>query len=253
MAKAGPTYDKSQVNTAAVNNQVRTRQYPADKAFDYAAANGIRTNQYTPDQVLPNQVGPAQIPPATDASIPGTGGGQRGSVGDWIGGVVSNLPIPSGPARHYPTEPVYSAPATYAQPASVTVPQTAAASSGIVDLVLEDVKLVADATLVAGPAYAVRFRNQGTQACGKFVVAVLASLDGQVGQHAPRAVMEVPALGAGEMGELVLRLPGAAMKMGAEQSPFRYVVLVVDGTNSVAELDEQNNGAVVERSALSAE
>src|SRR5262249_16799473 len=42
------------------------------------------------------------------------------------------------------------------------------------DLVLEDVKLVAPATLVAGPAYRVKFRNQGTAVAANFEVAILA-------------------------------------------------------------------------------
>jgi len=40
------------------------------------------------------------------------------------------------------------------------------ASIGSADLVLEDVHLASPATLVAGPAYTVKFRNQGTADAG---------------------------------------------------------------------------------------
>ena len=65
-----------------------------------------------------------------------------------------------------------------------TSPATTAVATGI-DLVLEDVKLASPATLVAGPAYTIKFRNQGTKAAGKFEVAILAGLAGKLTADAP--------------------------------------------------------------------
>lgn len=118
------------------------------------------------------------------------------------------------------------------------------------DLVLEDVKLFDDSTLVDGPAYSVRFRNQGVQPSGKFLVAVIAALDGTLSQDDPRVVMEVPALYPGEMRDLVVRLPVAALKMGPQRAEFSYLIVMVDATNTVSDTDEENNAAVLERAAL---
>jgi hypothetical protein len=118
---------------------------------------------------------------------------------------------------------------------------------------LEDVTVFEDATLVAGPAYSVRFRNQGLAASGKFVVAAAASLDGQVRPTAPQVSLEVPPLYPGEMRELVLRLPAAAMKMGVAGTPFSNLIVKVDAADAVGELDKTNNSAVVERTALGAQ
>ena len=56
---------------------------------------------------------------------------------------------------------------------------------------LEDIQLAAPATLVAGPAYTVKFRNQGTDSATKFQVAVLAGIDDKMTADAPRGVVEV--------------------------------------------------------------
>ncbi len=81
------------------------------------------------------------------------------------------------------------------------------------DLLLEDIQLEAPATVVAGPAYRVRFRNQGSQDAGKFVVAIFAALDGNVNEQSPKAVIEVPTLPAQQATEVVLRLPQAVMML----------------------------------------
>jgi len=162
-----------------------------------------------------------------------------GGWGSRVGGVFSQRPFPgygggyiSGNAA---ATPVYEAapPVAYAAPQPVT-------TAGNADLVLEDVRMVADATLVAGPAYQVRFRNQGMAAAGTFVVAAVTSTDGQFNPEAPRAMLEVPSLAAGEMREVVLRVP---------RTQFSHLILMVDATSSVSELDETNNNAVIERAA----
>jgi hypothetical protein len=127
-------------------------------------------------------------------------------------------------------------------------PQSAPAEGGI-DVVLEDVELAGEATLVAGPAYAVRFRNQGLQSTGKFVVLVAASLDGRLAQDAPKAVIEVPGIEGGKGIELMLRLPKTALQMN-EGKGFSHLIVMVDAKNSLVESDKSNNGAVLERAAL---
>jgi hypothetical protein len=139
-------------------------------------------------------------------------------------------------------------------PAGVTTASAAmpVADSGI-DLVLEDVKLAAPATLVAGPAYTVTLRNQGMAPAGQFVVAVLAGLDGKLAQNAPRGGIEVSSLAAGEVKEVTLRLPQKALQFaGPDGQPtaFTHLFVAVDPMNAVAETDKTNNTAVVERAAL---
>jgi hypothetical protein len=121
------------------------------------------------------------------------------------------------------------------------------------DLVLEDITLAAPATLVAGPAYTVKFRNQGTAAAGKFEVAILAGFDGKLTEDAPRAVFEAASLAAGDVKEVTLRLPQKALKLpSADGTPagFTHLFVAVDLLNTIAETDETNNTAVVERAAL---
>ena len=60
---------------------------------------------------------------------------------------------------------------------NTTTPATTTAAATGIDLVLEDVTLASPATLVAGPAYTVKFRNQGTRPAGKFQVAIIAGFN----------------------------------------------------------------------------
>jgi hypothetical protein len=123
---------------------------------------------------------------------------------------------------------------------------------GQVDLVLEDIELAGEATVVAGPAYVVRFRNQGLQAAGKFSVLLAASLDSHLAQDAPKTVIEVPGLEPGKGIELTLRLPMTALRMGEGKVPFSHLIVMVDATNLIEESDKSNNGAVLERGELEA-
>jgi len=158
--------------------------------------------------------------------------------GGYTGGDVS-------PAIYNADEPA-PAPVTTA---SATAPL---ADTGI-DLVLEDVKLAAPATLVAGPAYTVTFRNQGTADAGKFQVAIAAGFNQQLKGNDPRAMIEILSLAAGEVKEVTLRLPHRAMLVeddGRGLVSFRYLTVAIDATNVVAETDKTNNTAVVERAAI---
>jgi len=135
----------------------------------------------------------------------------------------------------------------------MTASAVAPAADASVDLVLEDVKLAAPATLVAGPAYTVTFRNQGTAPAGKFEVAILAGLDGKLIDDAPRAVVEVASLAAGEAKQVTLRLPQKALKLAradGTSTAFTHLFVAVDLMNTVAETDKTNNTAIVERAAL---
>jgi hypothetical protein len=139
--------------------------------------------------------------------------------------------------------------------ASAPVTVASAPGTGRVDLVVEDIRMVQPATLIAGPAYQVKFRNQGTLAAGTFRVGIFAALDGKA-SDAARALVDVPGLAAGEVGEVTLRLPAAAMKLvsvSTEQpAPFSQLMVAVDPDNLIVESDKTNNVATVDRSAVEA-
>lgn len=143
-------------------------------------------------------------------------------------------------------------PVVVAQP--VVVGAAAPVAAGSPDLVLEDLKLMSPATSIAGPAYRLKFRNQGTGAAGNFQVAMLAGFAGNLADDAPRAVVEVPGLFAGESLEVTLRLPASAMRMAHADYPrpvaCTHLYVGVDFQASVAEVDETNNIAVVPRSEI---
>ena len=60
-----------------------------------------------------------------------------------------------------------------------------------VDLLVENIALASPATKVAGPAYTITVRNQGSEAAAKFNIALFASLDGKVNEQCPKAFLEV--------------------------------------------------------------
>lgn len=122
------------------------------------------------------------------------------------------------------------------------------AKTGSVDLVLEDLRKSDEATAVAGPAYAVRFRNQGALPAGKFAVLIVVSVDGKLAPDAPRSAIEMPALAAGESHEVILRLPASAMQPSATGQTFQRLIVLIDPLETVRELDESNNKAVVDAS-----
>ncbi|MDZ4817961.1 MAG: CARDB domain-containing protein [Planctomycetota bacterium] len=145
-----------------------------------------------------------------------------------------------------PAQPVYKKAETKAvQPRSKAVPTVsvakAAKQTGSVDLVLEDAAMVQEATKLAGPAYSIRFRNQGLADAPKFKVAVVTSQDGSYSETAPKATVEVPSLKAGESKDVVLRLPRAK---------FSHLILMIDADDEVTESDKDNNATVIERGEL---
>ncbi|HTM52594.1 MAG TPA: CARDB domain-containing protein [Pirellulales bacterium] len=148
--------------------------------------------------------------------------------------------------------PVYEAPATQSYQSYAQATQAQPVGTGSVDLVLEDVRMIDRATVAAGPAYAVRFRNQGTANAGAFRVAIFAAA-GSLNDDAPRAVIEVPGLSAGETKEMALRLPVSAMRLvssNGSQGAFDRLLVLVDPDDAVVESDKTNNLAGIDRAAL---
>ncbi|WP_428306906.1 hypothetical protein [Lacipirellula sp.] len=168
--------------------------------------------------------------------------------------IVANRPVSGGgmvaaPAMEYASVPAEEA---FIEAAPAEAVETFAAMSNA-DLVLEDLQLVANATAIAGPAYRVQFRNQGSASAGDFYVVVLAGVAATPTEDAPRAVLHVASVAPGEAVEAVLRLPAAAMRMtdasGAHQA-MTHLFVSLDFTDAIAEVDETNNLAVVETEAL---
>ena len=174
-------------------------------------------------------------------------GGRRGkrSSGNSSSG-YSQQPTPVTVATATPTTAPTKTNLVPTLTAVATNPVTT--KSGSVDLVLEDLRKSDEATAVAGPAYAVRFRNQGALPAGKFAVLIVVSVDGKLAPDAPRSAIEIPALGAGESHEVILRLPAAAMKPSAAGQTFHRLIVMIDPLESVRELDESNNKAIVDAS-----
>lgn len=139
-------------------------------------------------------------------------------------------------------------------PVSAQLP-TSATNYGMasVDLVLEDVQLIEPATLLVGPAYRVKFRNQGLTAAGKFRVAIVAGLDGQASEQSPKTLVDVPGLASSEASEVTVRLPVSAMKLagaGGQATVFTHLLVAADFDNGLTESDKTNNVAVIERTML---
>ena len=191
---------------------------------------------------LPNGTSTGSGSTSTNPSYP-----TPNSTGSVFGGVSSSTDTPSDNSTT-PASDTSSTPNTVASE-STTTP---VATTGI-DLVLEDVRLAATATLVAGPAYTVKFRNQGTVDAGKFQVGIFAGFPGKLTNDAPRATIEMSGLAAGAAKEITLRLPQKAMNLtGADGKPtaFTRLFIGIDLNNSVVETDKTNNTAVVDRAAL---
>jgi hypothetical protein len=184
----------------------------------------------------------------------GFGGGGYGASGGYASPAGyadsgASTAIPALATSADPTPMVDSA----VQPALATAP-AALQSTAHVDLVLEDVSLIQPATLVAGPAYRVQFRNQGSEAAGKFSVGILALIDDLAPTQAPHALVEVPGLAAGEVTTVTLRLPQSATRLvsvsHSKPTMFSKLAVAVDVDNQVPETDKSNNGVVIDRTTL---
>ncbi len=98
------------------------------------------------------------------------------------------------------------------------------------DLGLVDVKLIVEqATALAGPAYSLKFSNQGLAATSKFTAAAIMSDDGTATAESPKAAVEVPECQLARHGEITLRLPRGESK---------FLVLALDMNDDVTEFDK---------------
>jgi hypothetical protein len=183
----------------------------------------------------------------------GSGGGYGGGSGGMASAPVTSDPVASNPTSSPSATTAAATPAPAAAPTSNVVPASYAEAIGSADLVVEDIQVVEPATLVAGPAYRVKFRNQGSAAADAFQVGIFAALDNQL--TSSQAVVAVPGLAAGATAEATLRLPQSAVKMvstSSHQSGFDKLAVMVDVDQQVHENDKANNAAVVDRSSLEA-
>jgi hypothetical protein len=167
----------------------------------------------------------------------------------------------NGPAYCPPTVVVTETPvvvndvttAVAPTPVVTTAATATTVSTASVDLVLEDVQYIEPATLLVGPAYRVKFRNQGMEAAGKFRVALVASVGGQVTETSPMALVDVAGLASGESGEVTVRLPKTALEMTSAEGQkvaFTHLLVAADFDNAVAESEKTNNVAIIERTQL---
>jgi hypothetical protein len=150
--------------------------------------------------------------------------------------------------------PVYCPPVQHVtlveQPIALTVDaasQTALDAAVGVDLELFDVRIVdsGDPARKLGPRYRVVFRNLGTAPAANFQIMLMASQDGTPSTEAPMATAEVEALAPGETRSVDVRLP---MNDGLAAMPT--LIVAIDSAVQVAETDEQNNVAVLERAKI---
>ena len=166
--------------------------------------------------------------------------------------IVANRPVSGGMAMSSPVNeslpmdvaPIEEAVETFASP-------VAAISNA--DLALEDIQLAAHATAIAGPAYRLQFRNQGSSEATDFYVVLLAGVGSAPAEDAPRAVLHVANVPPGEAVEAILRLPAAAMQMTdvhGNPAELTHVFVSLDFADSVPEIDETNNLAIVEAAVL---
>jgi len=183
------------------------------------------------------------------------------SIPTGVRSIVANRPV-SGGGVAFSAPPVEYAPAAYAEAEAALIEEApletfaadpAAAELSNADLALEDMQLTAHATAIAGPAYRVQFRNQGSATASNFYVVLLAGVGATPAEDAPRAVFHVANVASGEAVEAILRLPAAAMQMvdaSGNRSEMTHVFVSLDFTDAISEIDETNNLAIIEVVAL---
>jgi len=133
--------------------------------------------------------------------------------------------------------------------ANITVIEAVQPLPATVDLQLLDVRLVdaGDAARNLGPRYRLVFGNAGTVAAGNFRVLAMASQDGTPSVTAPAGMAEVAALAPGTVASADVRLP-----LAAELPSLGALIVAIDSATQIAETDEQNNVAVLDRAAIAA-
>lgn len=106
-----------------------------------------------------------------------------------------------------------------------------------------------------GPRYRVWVRNNSLAAIGgPFNIALVAANGPQLLGELPQAGVTVPSMDAGAVLPVDIRLPSAANKLGrgptGQSIPFSHLHVLVDSHRDVAENNESNNGAVLDRGQI---
>lgn len=261
----------------AIRNKIVTQPYFPGKG-PLAGGGDLPFNPFPGGK--PPAIDPGNIPPLIDPGMgnggvnggPGNGGnggngggGGNGPGNGTGGGKYGNChkcpwpifwPIYQGGYWNncYYGPGYYNTPVIYNSSSPVFVNDIVPAyGTARVDLVLEDVQFMEPATLLVGPAYRVKFRNQGLTAAGKFRVGLVAAVDGQATEQSPKALVDVAGLASGSATEVTIRLPVTAMKLtgsNGQSTVFTHLLVAADFDNSVIESDKTNNVAIIERTML---
>ncbi len=106
-----------------------------------------------------------------------------------------------------------------------------------------------------GPRYRVWIRNNSPAAIGApFNVALVAANGPQLAGELPQAGTTVPSMDANSTIPVDIRLPLAANRLGRNSDgtvvPFSHLHILVDSHRDLAENNEANNGAVLERGTI---
>jgi hypothetical protein len=246
-------------------------QYPLPAAPVYAQP-ATYTAPTTVSAVSPDSDSPAVTPPP--GFTPSTSADETSEPTSPAPTFLSNAPAPSravrlpAPSDAEEGDEIVAAPAKVApvsvapvkvetvnvepvtvEPVKVAAPQTTEKA----DLVLEGVEFIEPATLIAGPSYRVKFRNQGTGTATNFKLALVASLDREIAADAPRAEVEVATLAAGQTSEATIRLPRSAMRLAGPSgtaAPFTHLHVKLDAAGTIQDATPTNNVAVIEQSTL---
>lgn len=116
-----------------------------------------------------------------------------------------------------------------------------------VDLELLDLRLVdfGDPARNLGPRYRITLRNRGVLPAGNFQVLLLASPDGNPQPGLPTGIVEIAGLAPGQMFAADVRLP-----MTPELATLGALVVALDSATQIAEFEERNNVAVLDRTKI---
>jgi hypothetical protein len=127
-------------------------------------------------------------------------------------------------------------------------------STSDLDLELVDVEMTApgDAAANTGPRFRVKVRNAGRRELGKFLVSLLACKDAAINSTSLHTSLPVEKLAAGEETTLDFTLPVAAASLSAKSAagPYNTLIAAVDSDERIAEGNEENNLALVDRAAM---
>jgi hypothetical protein len=161
---------------------------------------------------------------------------------------------PSGPWVYY-NSPTWSPLPVAACGTWIDVPQVAVPAGS--DLQLLAVRFVDNGhpEQNLGPRYRAWVRNNSSaQIVLPFNVVMLASNEPAPSAELPQSGAIVPSLDGGETTSLDIRLPLQANRLGVTPEgvkiPFAFLHVLVDATQQIPEVNEENNGAVLARTEI---